>query len=42
MDTLIIEMFKTNLNDPDRNYVYIILSPSLQEYNFKFVGDLDL
>ena len=30
------------LNDPDLNYIYIILSPSLQEYNLKFVGDLDL
>ena len=30
------------LNDPDLYYIYIILSPSLQEYNFKFVGDLKI
>ena len=30
------------LNNPDLNYIYIILSPSFREYNFKFVGDLDL
>ena len=42
MDTLFAEMFKTILNDPDLNYIYIILSPSLQEYNLKFVGNLDL
>ena len=41
MDTLFAEMVKT-LNDPDLNYIYIILSPSLQEYNFQLVGDLDL
>ena len=28
------------LNEPDLNSFYIILSPSLQEYNYKFVGDL--
>ena len=30
------------LNEPDLNSLYIILSPSLQEYNFKFEGDFDL
>ena len=30
------------LNDTDLNYIYIILSPSLQEYNFKFAKYFDL
>ena len=30
MDTWFAEMFKNYLNDTDLNYIYIILSPSLQ------------